>query len=207
MEILAHRGHWLATPERNALSAFARAFAGGHGAEIDVRDRAGALVVSHDVPDAGAVPLTAVLDAHREHGCPGTLALNVKADGLQQLLGDALRDTAARWFIFDMSVPDAVVSHRHGLPCFTRHSDLEPDPALYAEAEGVWLDDFAGGWLRERHVAEHLAVGKRVAVVSPELHGRPHEATWAAWSTWDVWSHPSVLLCTDLPDHARQVLR
>jgi glycerophosphoryl diester phosphodiesterase len=207
MEILAHRGQWLATHERNGLEAFARAFLNGHGAEVDVRDRDGELVVSHDVPGAGALPLAAVLDAHRDAGAPGTLALNVKADGLQDLLKAALRDLPAGWFLFDMAVPDAVVSTRHGLPCFTRHSDVEPDPVLYAQSGGVWLDDLSGaGWVTEDRIAAHLAAGKRVAVVSPELHGRPHAQAWAAWRAWDVWTSPDVLLCTDLPSEALEVL-
>jgi hypothetical protein len=113
-------------------------------------------------------------------------------------------EPAGRWFAFDMSVPDAVVTLRGDLPAFTRHSDVEPHPVLYAESAGVWLDDFAGGWLTEQHVARHLAAGKRVAVVSPELHRRDHAAAWARWRGWGVWRDPDVLLCTDLPTDAEE---
>jgi glycerophosphoryl diester phosphodiesterase len=208
LRILAHRGVWSDPAERNTLAAFERAFARGWGAEIDVRDLDGTLVVSHDAPRRGALPLAEVLAAYRAAGTAGTLAMNIKADGLQAPLADALAGVEpARWFAFDMSVPDAVVALRHDLPVYTRHSDVEPEPVLYAAAAGVWLDDFAGGYITEARIAAHLAAGKQVAVVSPELHGRDHEPVWRAWSEWRVWSHPAIALCTDLPDHALEALR
>jgi glycerophosphoryl diester phosphodiesterase len=203
MKLLAHRGHWTADHERNTLEAFERAFRSGWGVETDVRDLDGELVVSHDLPRTGALPFAEVVRAHARHPEAGELAVNVKADGLQDLLLQEL-DPAVEWFAFDMSVPDALACLRRGLPSFTRHSDVEPEPALYDRSEGVWLDDFGGGWIREEHVARHLESGKRVAVVSPELHGRDHAPVWAEWSRWSVWADPAVLLCTDLPGDAEE---
>jgi glycerophosphoryl diester phosphodiesterase len=206
MKILAHRGHWSQPAERNTLAAFERAFAAGWGIEIDVRDLDGALVVSHDPPLAGALPFAAVVAAHAAHADAGCLAVNVKADGLQAGLADALAPVARDdWFAFDMSVPDTLGYLHHGLPVFTRHSDVEPEPVLLDRAGGVWLDDFGGGWLDEAHVARHLAAGLKVAVVSPELHGRDHRAAWQDWRRWSVWASPDVLLCTDLPTDAEEV--
>ena len=182
------------------------AFAHGWGVETDVRDLSGSLVVSHDPPGDGTLPFEAVVDAYREHGCPGALAVNVKSDGLAEMLAHALRDVErSRWFAFDMSVPDMRHYARQGLPFFTRHSDLEPVPALYAAADGVWLDDFDGGFIAEERIASHLAAGKRVAVVSPELHGRERDQTWAQWRAWPVWRRAEVLLCTDHPTSAEEV--
>jgi glycerophosphoryl diester phosphodiesterase len=207
-EILAHRGVWQRLAERNTLGAFERAFAAGWGAEIDVRDLDGELVVSHDPPVRGALPFAAVVDAYRAAGEPGRLAINVKADGLQAPLAAALAGVRpSAWFAFDMSVPDAIVSLRHGLPVYTRHSDAEPAPVLYEEAEGIWLDEFGGGWLTEERIAAHLDAGKRVAVVSPELHRRDHREAWSAWRGWSVWRRPGVALCTDFPHEALEVLR
>jgi glycerophosphoryl diester phosphodiesterase len=207
-DVLAHRGAWTEPSERNTLAAFERAFARGWGAEVDVRDLDGRLVVSHDPPVRGALLLADVVDAYRAAGQPGRLAINVKADGLQASLGAALAGLRpSAWFAFDMSVPDAIVSLRHGLPVFTRHSDAEPEPVLYDAAEGVWLDDFAGGWITETRVAAHLDAGRHVAIVSPELHGRDHRAVWSAWRRWTVWTRPGVSLCTDFPHEAMEVLR
>jgi glycerophosphoryl diester phosphodiesterase len=206
VSVLAHRGYWLAASERNSLAAFRRAFESGYGAEIDVRDLDGELVVSHDPPLRGALTLADVVSALISSGSPGVLAVNIKADGLQERLGKALTGLdRAQWFAFDMSVPDALGYVRAGLPTFTRHSDVEPEPVLLRDAAGVWLDDFGGGWLGEEQVAAHLAADKRVAVVSPELHGRDHHAAWAQWRSWQVWAHPGVSLCTDHPLQAQEV--
>jgi glycerophosphoryl diester phosphodiesterase len=203
---LAHRGLWAEADERNTLAAFRAAFAGGWGAELDVRDLDGELVISHDPPAAGALAFGAVVDAYLAAGSPGQLAINVKADGLEAMIAEKLRDVdAARWFAFDMSVPDTLRYAHAGLPYFSRHSDVEPEPALYADACGVWLDDFAGGFVSEARIAAHLEAGKHVAVVSPELHGRDHVAAWAEWRRWAVWSSPAVHLCTDHPSQAQEV--
>ncbi|HEY4828019.1 MAG TPA: hypothetical protein VIH85_14690 [Solirubrobacteraceae bacterium] len=206
MPSLAHRGLWTLPAQRNSLAAMRDAFAHGWGVETDVRDLGGSLVVSHDPPGDGTLAFETVVSAYREYGCPGALAVNVKADGLAEMLADALRDVDPdRWFAFDMSVPDMRHYAREGLPFFTRHSDLEPAPALYEQALGVWLDDFDGGFIAHERIATHLAAGKRVAVVSPELHGRDRERTWAEWRPWPVWDSADVFLCTDHPMNAEEV--
>ena len=206
MTSLAHRGLWAEADERNTLAAFRGAFANGWGVELDVRDLDGELVISHDPPAAGALGFAAVVDAFLEAGCPGRLAVNVKADGLEALIAEALRDVdPACWFAFDMSVPDTLRYVRAGLPYFSRHSEVEPEPALYEDACGVWLDDFFGGFVTEERIAAHLDAGKQVAVVSPELHGRDHAAAWAQWRGWSVWGSRRVHLCTDHPTQAEEV--
>jgi hypothetical protein len=205
MEVISHRGLWKVQTERNSLSAFARSFAMGFGAEIDVRDLDGDLVVSHDPPCSGALLLSDVLDAHHSAGSPGTLAVNIKADGLSDRLASVLASTQ-RWFAFDMSVPDMLSFRSAGLPFYTRRSEYEEVPTLLSDAGGVWMDCFMGDWWDERDVAEYLEAGKAVCLVSPELHGRPNEAAWLTWSGWDVRTHPHLGVCTDHPSLALQVL-
>jgi hypothetical protein len=205
VEIITHRGYWLAADERNTSAAFERSFKAGLGAEIDVRDRAGELVVSHDPPNGEALTLASVLALHADAGRPGELAINVKADGLSALLGAAMASTP-RWSAFDMSVPDAVQYSRAGLPFLARQSEFEPEPPLYERSLGVWLDCFEGEWFSEALVDGHLRAGKRVCIVSPELHGRDHVPAWEAWSAWSVRSHPELAICTDLPREAQEVL-
>lgn len=203
---LAHRGLWSGPAERNTLGALRDAFAHGWGVELDVRDLDGTLVVSHDPPRRGALRFDTVVTAWSQEGFPGELAVNIKADGLAGAVAKALLDAEpASWFAFDMSIPDTLHYARAGLPVYTRHSDVEPEPALYDEAIGVWLDDFAGGFIDKDRIAMHVAAGKRVAVVSPELHGRDHRAAWSEWSRWEVWAQPGVALCTDHPIEAQEV--
>jgi hypothetical protein len=205
MRIITHRGFWLTPDERNTMSAFGRAFEAGFGAEIDVRDRGRELVVSHDPPNGDAPTLASVLDLHAAAGCPGELAMNVKADGLCELLSAEMADTP-RWTAFDMSVPDAVQYSRAGAPFLTRQSEFEPEPSLYESSLGVWLDCFEGEWFSEALVAGHLRAGKRVCLVSPELHGRDHREVWRTWAAWGVRDHPDLAICTDHPTEAQEML-
>jgi hypothetical protein len=63
------------------------------------------------------------------------------------------------------------------------------------------LDCFERDWIDEGAVRRRLAAGKAVCVVSPELHGRPHQAAWAALR--GVAGEANVMLCTDFPEAAR----
>lgn len=205
MKILAHRGWWTVPDERNSRVALERAFERGYGVETDVRDRNGALVISHDLPaDDGLMSFAELLDLHRRHGHPGTLAVNVKADGLQDLLRAAFAAVpGAAYFVFDMAVPDAVQYVRRGMPAYTRQSEYEAVPSFYEQAQGVWLDAFDRDWFGAETVEAHLAAGKRVALVSPELHGRPHAAAWETWRFLARRADAGALaVCTDFPDQA-----
>lgn len=204
MEILAHRGWWQDRAERNSVVAFERAFGAGYGVELDVRDRCGELVVSHDPPRGDEPLLAEVVARWRDAGTPSLLAVNVKADGLQ---GDVLAVLAdvppSRWFVFDASVPDTRHWLSCGAPVYTRHSELEPDPALYADSTGVWLDAFAGQWWDLATVRAHTRQGKQVCVVSPELHGRDPQPVWELLQSA---SPDGLSLCTDHPELARKAL-
>lgn len=203
--IFAHRGWWTSLDERNSRAAFQRAFAHGYGVETDVRDRNGALVVSHDLPVSDALMSFAeLLDLHRQAGHPGRLALNIKADGLQDLLCAGLAALPeASYFVFDMAVPDAILYLRRGMVAYTRQSEYESVPSFYDEAQGVWLDAFDRDWFGLAEIERHLAAGKQVALVSPELHRRPCETAWEAWRPLARRVQNGMLaVCTDFPDLA-----
>lgn len=200
MQILAHRGWWLDPAEKNTEAAFARAFASGYGVETDIRDHDGELVIAHDMPrGAGHMSFAAFLDLHKAHGQPGLLALNIKADGLHAPLADALARTDPHFFLFDMAVPDVLGYLARNVLCFTRHSEIEPVPAFYAQSSGVWMDCFERDWIEYADVQAHLDADKQVALVSPELHRRPHAEVWARWARWP---RQDFLLCTDFPGEA-----
>ncbi len=221
VKILCHRGWWDALDERNSAQALTRAFAAGYGVETDLRDLAGRVVVSHDPP--GPDPEAQIPDLADllgwVDGAPGvSLALNVKADGLAVRVAKALAEAGLamsagerghpRVYAFDASVPDQLAWLRAGVPTFSRHSDLEPDPVLYAESAGVWLDDFGPRrWWSPQVIADHLDAGKSVAVVSPELHGRDHRDAWDALLDPVLDGAEHLALCTDLPAEAMEVFR
>jgi glycerophosphoryl diester phosphodiesterase len=199
--IISHRGLWTLPSEKNSPRAFAHSFESGFGLETDVRDLAGALVISHDPPSAAALTLDDFLSIPGQAGLP--LALNIKADGLAADLVAALRarDRLDDAFVFDMSVPDM----RHYLDAeiavYTRLSEAERTPAWFDRCEGVWLDAFESTWFDVTTVEDLLAADKRVCVVSPELHGRAHEETWRILTA--ISPSENLMLCTDLPQEAR----
>lgn len=175
MIILAHCRSWQNPAERNTLPALNKALAAGFGLETDVRDCDSRLVISHDPSGHDAIPLTALLDAYTAYPTAGVLALNTKADGLRAALAETLqryRIGPERYFVFDMAVPDALGYLRREMPCFTRQSGIEPVPAFIDRASGIWLDCFERDRITRAEIVSHCLAGRRVALVSSELHGR-----------------------------------
>ncbi len=205
MLLLSHRGYWKSAEEKNRINAFERSFALGFGTETDLRDYRGALVISHDIADEHSLPLADFFDLYRQMGTNLPLALNIKADGLQAKLESALDRYAIRnYFVFDFSIPDGLLYLNAGQPIFTRQSEYEAQPAFYAQASGVWMDGFHGDWMQEQEIAQHLDAGKRVCLVSPELHQRPHLALWQRLAALPFVSVDALILCTDYPEEARR---
>ncbi|MCK5347159.1 MAG: hypothetical protein KAR20_27305, partial [Candidatus Heimdallarchaeota archaeon] len=109
MLILSHRGCWKRDEEKNMPSAFKRSFNLGFGTELDVRDYCGRLVISHDIPDSESMDFKTLLEVYCEFDKGLSLAINIKADGLQKLLLDLLNEyQIENYFVFDMSVPDSL---------------------------------------------------------------------------------------------------
>jgi hypothetical protein len=207
MQFLAHRGIWHAASERNTLAAFGRAFESGCGVELDVRDLAGRLVVAHDPPRADALAFDAFLELYSLVGGGQPVAINVKSCGLAEFLARGLAASQlSNYFVFDLAVPDYPAYVRSGLRYFTRVSEYEPVPPFYEQAGGIWMDVFTSDWISERSVLEHLARGKEVALVSPELHGRDAAPTWDRYSRMSCAASSALLLCTDRPGDARRAM-
>lgn len=205
MKLLAHRGLWQHASEKNTLAALGAALARGHGLETDIRDLDGELVISHDPPTRERhLKLDALLDLCARTPQAGLLALNIKADGLQNALKAKLAEFGVdNCFVFDMSLPDTLGWRRHGMPWALRLSEYEDGGPLLEEARFVWLDAFErDDWYAPDFVSQLLARGKTVAIVSPELHQRPHAAAWARLKS--LAGEPNLHLCTDLIDLAQE---
>ncbi|WP_288938897.1 hypothetical protein [uncultured Sphingomonas sp.] len=205
LEILAHRGWWHQPEEKNSPTALARAFAAGYGVETDLRDRASEIVVSHDMPQPGAMTFDALLDLYLSYPTRPTLALNVKADGMAAAIAERLTARGiTQYFVFDMSVPDTLGYLAQGMTVFTRHSEYETGSRLDERAAGIWLDAFERPFVAPDDIDCVLGRGQIAALVSPELHRKPHEDAWHVWR--DTLATRSddvrVMLCTDLPDRA-----
>lgn len=205
MITISHRGYWKSREEKNTALAFDRSFRLGFGTETDLRDLGGQLVVSHDPPQMGAMPADDMFTQVAAHDPDLPMALNIKADGLQTMVCDAVvRHGLTGCFVFDMAVPDAIQWLKTDIAVYTRHSDVEETPAFYDHADGVWLDAFHGDWWDMKIIAAHLDAGKRVAVVSPELHGRDHTTVWTMLRDSAVSQSDDIILCTDIPETAKE---
>jgi hypothetical protein len=202
-DILAHRGLWTDPGEKNGPAALRAALDMGFGVETDLRDRGGMLVISHDPPGPGEVQAAAAFLAEAARpGRDGLLALNIKADGLQGMVADALETAGIghdRVVVFDMSVPDGRGYLAAGLPVLSRLSELEPHRTWPERDAGVWLDDFGGLPDQAGLALSLLERGNRVVVVSPELHGRAHIPLWRALRDGGAHRQAGFGLCTDHP--------
>ena len=168
INIIAHRGYWLLESEKNTITAFKRAFEHGYGIETDFRDAHGRLVISHDLPCSGVIESEEFALLCRLYKDKGTMALNIKADGLQALIKTFIyKAKISNHFVFDMSVPDTRGYLALGIPVFTRMSEYEAVPVFVEQAKGVWLDCFEGNWYGSALIAELLARAQKVALVSP----------------------------------------
>lgn len=206
MKILSHRGFWHTAAEKNTSDAFIRSFDAGFGTETDLRDLNGQLVIAHDPATDGAMTAADCLTLHRDRDPALPLALNIKADGLQKMVGALLEEFAPQdAFVFDMSMPDTLHWLNAGVPVFTRHSDIEPEPLLADRCAGIWLDGFGSDWWDADTIRRHLDAGLRVCIVSPELHRRPHLTVWDRLAAaTDLLNTDDVMICTDHPHTAKE---
>ena len=201
MIILSHWGCWRDPAEQNGEAAFRRSFDLGFGTKADVRDSGGRLVVSHGLPRGGEMPLEDFLGLARERRLP--LAMGVRAGGLAAALRQAMEAHGVDdWFACDMSVPDMPAHLHAGVPVFSRMSEMEPEPAWFDHAAGIWLDAFSRAWYDADLITLLLRQGKRVCVASPELRYRKPYSLWRMLAP--LARYPRLMLCTDLPEAARR---
>lgn len=206
MEIIAHRGFWISAEEKNTQTAFLRALENGFGIETDLRDFDGTLVISHDMANAQCLSVDDFLKMVSKTNPSVSLALNIKADGLCQPLKALLARYTANSFVFDMSIPDTLGYLRLGFTTYLRQSEYECEPAFYDKAAGIWLDCFERDWFDHATIMRHIDAGKKVCVVSPELHKRDYQAVWQMLRAL-IEEQPvgnRLALCTDFPQDAQR---
>lgn len=205
INIIAHRGYWLDIAEKNTSIASTRALENGFGIETDFRDFNGELVISHDIPVAGAMKASQFIDLYRKYPVSAPMALNIKSDGLYDLISQFITHAEFKSsFVFDMAVPDMRGYLKKSVPTFTRLSEYELHPVFFKDCRGVWLDAFEGEWYGADTISSLLNQEKKIAIVSPELHGRPCLALWALIRNHDFHRNELMSICTDLPMEAKE---
>ena len=103
MQIIAHRGFWRTADEKNSFTALKRAVEYGFGFETDFRDFGGRILISHNPPIGNEFTADELFRLYAESGKKGTLAINIKADGLQDMMLELLNKYGIEdYFLFDM---------------------------------------------------------------------------------------------------------
>lgn len=200
MKILSHRGEWKIPEERNSTKAFIRSFNNGFGTETDVRDFNGKLSISHDIPTSQVLEFDKFLKLLGNNQLP--LAINIKADGLaKSLLTSFKKYQSEHWFVFDMSVPDTISYIDYGINFYSRVSEEEKEPVFFSDCSGIWIDTFESIWYDNQLIESFLSHGKKVCLVSPELHHRSPEDLWSILDKTLI-QHENLQLCTDYPIRA-----
>ena len=209
MKIISHRGFWTSEYEKNTVAAFIRSLECGYGIETDVRDCNGELVISHDIPFQTTYLFDEFLATYCKFSEAKTpslcIAINIKSDGLQSRVKKLLdKYKIQNYFVFDMSVPDTINYIKQGVITFSRVSELENNSTLNSMANGIWLDQFYGDWYKTELIQELLDSYGQICVVSPELHNRDKDGCWEMLLQLPVNIRNRVMLCTDLPDKAKE---
>ncbi|MES2278864.1 MAG: hypothetical protein V4592_22725 [Bacteroidota bacterium] len=203
MQIISHRGYWKHPDEKNSQLGFDRSFSLSFGTETDFRDYHGELVIAHDMATPQSIKANNFFETYLKYGCTSTLALNIKADGLQLKMRELIdKYKITNYFVFDMSIPDTIGYIKQGLNFYSRQSEYEAQPAFYNECAGIWLDAFLGTWYNNDLILNHLNNNKQVAIVSPELHGREHLLLWQQLKAGNLHQQNDLILCTDIPEDA-----
>ena len=198
IKIIAHRGFWKNEEEKNTQKAFERAFNNGFGIETDLRDIKGTIVISHNMPNGNEITFEELLQLL--DGRNLMLALNIKADGQANEIKRLLQKyNHTNYFTFDMSIPEMVVQHKLGLKVFTGLSDIAPIPVMLKKAKGVWLDCFNSNWFGEKEILGLQNMGKKVCIVSPDLHKRKYKTAWEKYKKTS-----GIMICTDYPEEAKE---
>lgn len=203
MIVLSHRGYWKSLQERNSFEAFERSFNMGFGTETDLRDYNGEIVIAHDMPKGNERTFEELLIIMNGRNLP--LALNIKADGLYENIKSKLEKyNHTNYFTFDMSIPDMVCHLKNKLKVFTGLNDLLIQPVLLSECEGVWLDCFNSDWYDWSVIDNLLGKGKKVCLVSAELHKRENLNQWSIIKKSKFLHSDNLMICTDFPEKARE---
>lgn len=210
MKIISHRGYWKTSEEKNTETAFRRSFQLGFGTETDVRDLNGELVISHDMPKIEEEPLSfeKFLEIYNQYNSKELLALNIKSDGLQKKISIAIKKYSINnYYLFDMSIPDTILTMKSKLNFLTRQSDIELNPVLVAEAKGIWMDEFEKEWITSDSISKIIENKRMAFIVSAELHGRENKHQWEKIYNIKILKSECVVLCTDNPEKANEYFK
>ena len=81
-------------------------------------------------------------------------------------------------------------------------SEFETIPSFLEESEGIWFDEFKSHWITNDEIVNFLSNGKKVCIVSPDLHKRDYLKVWDEYKNFRGISQ-NLMICTDFPEEAK----
>ncbi len=165
-----------------------------YGLEIDIRDYGGKLVLSHDIPNDQSEHLESFLSHIQENNF---LAINIKSVEIESELKKILsKAKISNYFTFDWPIPSLKKAINYDLNCAFRLSEYEKD--IYPNCEWAWIDAFNEIWYDADYLISLKNNGIKLALVSPELHGRKSDID----KIKNLINSVEVdAICTDIPEY------
>lgn len=165
-----------------------------YGAEIDVRDHNGIIVLSHDYPNSSSENLVDFLKYFPKNRL---LAINVKSCGIETDVNNILKQNHDNYFLFDFSLPYLLKSIRMNIPCALRLSEYEKE--LLEGPKWIWVDSFDSVWYDDKYIESIKNKGYKIVLVSPELHNRTNKLDYEKIKSM-INKKLVDAICTDAPD-------
>jgi len=138
------------------------------GAEIDVRDHDGKIVLSHAM---SKIDNEFFSDFLEQFPRKSFLAINVKSSEIENKLKDILTlKNHQKYFVFDFAFPSLRKALKLGLNCAFRLSEYEKD--IHNNCDWVWVDCFDKIWYDKKMLEDLKKRRLKIALVSPEIHNR-----------------------------------
>lgn len=164
------------------------------GLEIDVRDFETNIVVSHDPPTNKNIKFSEIL---KKLSKKQLLAINVKSVEIETELKNILdENNITNYFTFDWPIPSMFKAIDRDLHTAFRLSEYET--TLFPNCKWVWIDSFHKIWYDNPYLESLKKQNYKIALVSPELHGRQKELKQFRNS---VNFNLVDAICTDKPEY------
>jgi len=141
------------------------------GAEIDVRDHDGEIVLSHSMAKTTNQYFSDFLEQFPRELF---LAINVKSSEIEEKLKEILTlKNHQKYFVFDFAFPNLRKALKLGLNCAFRLSEYEKD--IHPNCSWIWIDCFDGIWYDKKFLENLKSKGFKIAIISPEIHNRTNK--------------------------------
>jgi glycerophosphoryl diester phosphodiesterase len=214
MEILSHRGIGFGEKE-NSLESFKKALDSGFGLEIDIRLGVnGKVVISHDPPAADTLTWENAWPVLS--GAQHTVAVHLKEQS-EAVWKPVCESIASKrnFFLFDPTTEtakaikkafkDAKLAFSVGEEHFAPTIYLLDEVLTLPDCDYIWWDEWSvpGAVYNREQLDKIRAYGKKIYVISPELHKATNPAHQQADLPELCWKQLLEFkvdgICTDLP--------